>query len=318
MYIYSTSSYGYLGSHIADIGTKAGWKFYNGDLVRETFPDGEMYHRFDTKLNGVDVAIVGGTINAEETLELYDMGCAAVKYGARSLNLVIPYFGYSTMDRACKPGEIVKAKTRARLFSSIPLAPNGNRVLMVDLHNEGIPHFFEGGIRPIHVYAKKPVLRLFERLAKVEHLKGSGIVIASTDAGRAKWVQSLADELELDASFVFKRRFSGTQTKIVAVSAHVKNRTVIVYDDMIRTGGSLVAAVQAYYDAGAHEVHAVTTHGLFCANGFDKVAKKVKKLGCTDTHPSWLKFRDHKKLEVTSVAEDLAFALQGIDTGSTV
>jgi len=110
------------------------------------------------------------------------------------------------MERAVKPGEVVTAKTRARLFSAVPLAAAGNRVFLVDLHAEGIPHYFEGGIRPVHVYAKPVVVDLARRLG------GDDIVLACTDAGRAKWVESLANEMGVPASFVFKRRLDGTLT----------------------------------------------------------------------------------------------------------
>lgn len=310
--VFSTSSYGYLAEKFC------GSKNFMGRMAKAKFPDGESYHRFDEHVGGQDVVVVGGTISDAETMELYDISCAAVKYGAKSLAMVVPYFGYSTMDRATKNGEIVKAKTRARLLSSIPLAPSGNRIFMIDLHNEGIPHFFEGGIIPIHLYAKSCVMRLMQKMCNISHLNGSGVVIGSTDAGRAKWVQSLADELELDASFVFKRRFSGTETKIVAVDAHVKHRTVVVYDDMIRTGGSLVQAVNAYLDAGANEVMAITTHGLFCDDAFRKIARRVKSIGCTDTHPGHLRHVAEKKLNVASVDYIIAEALQGIDCGKIV
>ena len=116
-----------------------------------------------------------------------------MKYGARRLDLVIPYYGYATMKRAVKRGEVVTAKTRARLFSAIPAAAIGNRVWLLDLHAEGIPHYFEGHMVACHVYAKDALLPVMRKLG------GNDMVLASTDAGRAKRVQSLANELGCEA-----------------------------------------------------------------------------------------------------------------------
>src|SRR4051812_34131691 len=97
------------------------------EVERRTFPDGETYLRLPlddrSGLIGHDVVLVGATESQTSIEELYRLGCAAVKYGASRLILVIPYFGYSTMERATKPGEVVTAKTVARQLSAIPRAP---------------------------------------------------------------------------------------------------------------------------------------------------------------------------------------------------
>jgi ribose-phosphate pyrophosphokinase len=242
------------------------------------FPDGEHYRRLVTEVAERDVVFVGGTITDADTLELYDLACAAAKYDARSLTMLVPYFGYGTMERAVKPGEVVTAKTRARLFSTIP-APA--RVVMLDLHSEGIPHYFEGGVRPVHLYAK-PLIK-----QAVRELAADGFVLAATDAGRAKWVESLANDLGVHGAFVFKRRLSGDTTQVTAMSAQVEGQHVIIYDDMIRTGGSLIEAAKAYRDAGATRISAVTTHGLFPGGALDKLAAcgLIDTVIATDSHP---------------------------------
>jgi phosphoribosylpyrophosphate synthetase len=117
-------------------------------VERRTFPDGEEYLRFDLadrfELVGKDLVLVGATERPSSLDDLYRLGCGAVKSGARSLTLVVPYFGYSTMERASRPGEVVTAKAIARQLSAIPRAPQGNRVLLMDLHSAGIVHYFEG------------------------------------------------------------------------------------------------------------------------------------------------------------------------------
>ncbi|MDB5096832.1 MAG: ribose-phosphate pyrophosphokinae [Cyanobacteria bacterium RYN_339] len=252
--------------------------FQAGAIERIEFPDGERYRRLTTEVADRDVVFVGGTISDADTLELYDLACAAAKYDAKTVTLVIPYFGYATMERAVKPGEVVTAKTRARLLSTIP-APA--RVVMLDLHSEGIPHYFEGAVKPVHLYGKPLIKQAVRELAEGPY------VLACTDAGRAKWVESLANDLGVNAAFVFKRRLSGDTTQVSAVSAQVEGAHVIIYDDMIRTGGSLIEAAKAYKNAGATRISAITTHGLFPGSALDKLAGcgLLDQVIATDSHP---------------------------------
>ena len=274
--VFSTAAYDYLGSAIAREG---GWEL--GAIHRQTFPDGEHYCRFETDPADRDVIVVGGTVDDAATLELYDLACGAVSDGAYRLRLVIPYFGYSTMERQVHTGEIVTAKTRARLLSSIPQASRGTQVFLLDLHVASIAYYFEGGIRPIHVYAKDLVTAAARRLG------GSSFVLACTDAGRAKWVESLANDLGVEAAFVYKRRTSGSETHVTGVSAQVAGKHVVIYDDMIRTGGSLINAAQAYRDAGATAIDAIATHGLFPGDSLGRIRATglFGQVATTDSHP---------------------------------
>jgi ribose-phosphate pyrophosphokinase len=274
--VFSTHAYDYLGRAIA---TGAGWQL--GEVTRKTFPDGEHYLRVDTDPTDRDVVLVGGTIDDTNTLELYDLAYGLVNGGAYRLRLVMPFYGYSTMERSVKPGECVKAKTRARLLSSIPQASRGTQVFLLDLHVDAIAHYFEGGIRTIHVYGKKLVTAAARRLG------GDSFVLACTDAGRAKWVESLANDLGIDAAFVFKRRLESGATEVTGVSAQVAGKRVVIYDDMIRTGGSLLEAAQAYRDAGAVAIDAIATHGLFPGDSLSKIAASglLGSIAVTDSHP---------------------------------
>ncbi len=274
--VFSTASYGYLGDAIAKHG---GWEL--GVITRKTFPDGEHYLRIDTDPADRDVILVGGTSDDQTTLELYDLACGLVTGGAYRLRLVIPFYGYSTMERGVRPGEIVTAKTRARLLSSIPMASRGTQVFMLDLHVASIAYYFEGGIRTIHVYGKSLVMAAARRLG------GDDFVLACTDAGRAKWVESLANDLNVEAAFVYKRRLDGSSTEVTGVSAQVAGRRVVIYDDMIRTGGSLLGAAQAYKDAGAIQIDAIATHGLFPADSLAKIQASglLGRVVVTDSHP---------------------------------
>lgn len=282
--IFSTQRYAYLKENILAV---TNWE--NGQMDITDFPDGEHYHRITSNVSGKEVIIIGGTIDDCETLELFDLANGCVQLGALSLNMVIPYFGYSTMERAVKYGEIVKAKNRAILFSSLPATSTGNKVIMIDLHADGISYYFESKIRPVHLYGKD-----FVKEAALEIANGQDFVLASTDAGRAKWVESLANDLHVMPAFVFKKRISGEETHITAISANVKDKLVIIYDDMIRTGGSLLHAAESYLQAGAKEIAVITTHGIFAGKGFDKIKNSglISRVVCTDTHPNALQIKD--------------------------
>lgn len=231
--------------------------FKSASVEFKKFPDGELYHRLDpNEVDNSDVVLIGGTINDSETLELFDMACAVVEYGANSLTMVVPWYGYCTAERAVKAGEIVKAKTRAKLLSAIPNGAVRNRIILVDLHAEGILHYFEGNLQSIQVYGKPLILKACIDLC------GKDFVLGSTDAGRAKWVESLANDMGVECAIIIKRRSSGTKTEVVGINADVKNKNVIIYDDMIRTGVSLMNAARAYKNAGASKIYVVSTHGV--------------------------------------------------------
>ena len=297
MLLFATERYQELGEDIAGAGD-----FDLGAIERKVFPDGERYRRIETDCARRDVVLVGGTIDDADMLEIYDLACGLVHLGVHTLTLVLPWFGYQTMERASRYGEIVAAKNRARLLSSVPTAGSGNRAVLVDLHSEGIPHYFQGNIRPIHLHARSVVLQA------IRDFGGEDFVLGATDAGRAKWVESLANDLLVDAAFVFKRRLSDTQTEITALAADVEDRAVVIYDDMIRTGGSLISAAKSYKDAGASEVYAVCTHGVFAEESLDKLRESdvLEGIACTNTRPHVQELADGDFLRVYSVADLIA------------
>lgn len=300
--LFGTQKYLYLRDKVASLGD-----FEKGEVEVKYFPDGERYQRVMNNAAGRDIILIGGTVSDSDTLELYDLACAVVKHGARSLVLVIPYFGYSTMERAIKPGEVVTAKTRARIISIIPMTSLGNKVMFLDLHTEGLPHYLEGNITHIHLYAKSIILEAAREISE------DGIVLACTDAGRAKWVESLANDLGVNAAIVFKRRISGEETEITSISADVQDKHVIIYDDMVRTGGSLINAARAYREAGASSVSAITTHGLFNNNAIERIKASglFTRVICTDSHPNAVQEKD-SFLEVRSVAPIIAAKLKDL------
>jgi len=275
---FSISSYDYLADSFIAAGD-----FQRGDIARKTFPDGERYLRIDADVWGRDVVLLGGTPTDLDWLELYDLGCAISREGARSLSILMPYFGYATMERAVKPGEVVTAKNRARLMSTIPNCEAGTRVFLFDLHTDGIEFYFGDDHITRHLYGSTLIT------GAVRTLMGDRpYVLGATDAGRAKWVQSLARALGVEPAFVYKHRDATSGAlRLTGINADVKGREIVIYDDMIRTGASLVQAGRAYLDAGASKVHAIASHLVLPGTSLETIQSTgvfASILG-TDSHP---------------------------------
>ncbi len=292
--LFTISSYAYLERHFLEAGT-----FDSGQVVHKTFPDGERYLRVADDPWGRDVVLLGGTPNDLDWLELYDLGCAISRGGARSLSIVMPYFGYATMERAVLPGEVVTAKTRARLISAIPPCEGGTRVYLFDLHTDGIPFYFGDSHVTHHLYGAAVVTDILRRV-----MAGRNYVLGATDAGRAKWVQSLAHDLDIEPAFVYKKRDSDTgKLVITGVNADVRGREVVIYDDMIRTGSSLIQAAKAYIGAGATKCHAIASHLVLPPGALDKLRSSglFEHILGTDSHPGSQQLADIPGA-ITSVA----------------
>lgn len=303
--LFATSSYGYMAEDFLKLGN---------------FEAGACQRELDTGLitgvsnvAGRDVVIIGGTIDHAETLDLYVLANAVFEAGAVSMTIVIPYFGYATMERG-KPElhEAVKAAYRARLISSIPKCPLGNRVVMTDLHSEGIPHYFHG-LRTTHVYAVKRVI--MELVG--ERVNGR---ICTTDAGRGKWAESLVKDINRaikargfdvtqfwQAAFALKDRKSGSETELLGVLGDVAGLDIDLFDDMIRRGTTAIDAAVGYRrgiadkpGTGCGKIRFIASHGVLPGNALDRLRGAVDLEGqllfdqviVTDSHPHAVKLAD--------------------------
>lgn len=254
-YVYGTQNYKYL---IDELCNNNG--FIKGEINIKRFLDDEIYYKLNLNhIENQDVILIAGTASSQDVLELFDLGSAIVKYGAKTLTIFCPYFGWSTMERTVKEGEIVTAKTRARLISAIPKAKEGNKIILFDLHSEGIPYYFEGDIVAQHIYGKEIIKDVIFNDIKADN----SFMLASTDAGRAKWVESLGNEFKLNTAFVYKKRNDDNSISLAGINADVVDKNIIIYDDMIRSGSSLINAAKAYKNNGAKDIYVITTHGLF-------------------------------------------------------
>ena len=303
--ILSSKKYEYLKQNILNQGEC----FNDVKIESETFPDGEHYWKIvnPEQLRHKPAVYIAGTVDDGSIFELYNLASTLVREQCSSLHIVIPYFGYSTMERAVKEGEVVTAKNIANLISSIPQAPLGNFVYMMDLHSLGTQYYFENTIHPIHLTSWNVIKDMLAQFSK-------DIVLASTDMGRAKWIEKMGNELHLETAYIMKKRISGSKTEVVALNAEVKYKDIIIFDDMIRSGTSLIHAAEAYKNAGANNIYVITVHGIFIAGALEKLKSCgiIKNILCTNTHINAHKMNDEfvKVYDISKVIAERLETLQ--------
>ena len=303
--ILSSQKYAYLKQNIL----KQAECFNDVEIESETFPDGEHYWKIvnPEQLRHKPAVYIAGTVDDESIFELYNLASTLVREQCSSLHIVIPYFGYSTMERAVKEGEVVTAKNIANLISSIPQAPLGNFVYMMDLHSLGTQYYFENTIHPIHLTSWNVIKNMLMQF-------GKDVVLASTDMGRAKWIEKMGNELHLETAYIMKKRISGAKTEVVALNAEVKDKDIVIFDDMIRSGTSLIHAAEAYKNAGANNIYVITVHGIFVAEALDKLKScgVIKKILCTNTHVNAQNMKD-EFVKVYDISEVIAERLKTLE-----
>lgn len=247
------------------------------EMERKCFADGESYHAFPESIAGKDLVILGVTHNDESHQELLDLISGGRYWNAASINVVIPFLGYSTMERT-KPNsfELPKGITRTRqIFRARP-----NFVAFVDLHSEAVLHAHTGEIRTKHVWPDDLV---------VNNIKNSGLhdyVLVSPDYGYSKRVARLASLLHCPHTAADKDRYDTDKTIVGQVSGVVKGKTAIICDDMIRTGGSILQTAERCLDAGAKSVVAHATHLVLAGDSIERFREgPITKIIGSDTYP---------------------------------
>ncbi len=241
------------------------------------FPDGELQVEFQESVRGEDVYLIQPTgPPAEHVLELLLMADAAHRAGTARLTAVIPYFGYARQDRRATGREAVGARLIAGLLESGGLV---ERVVVVDLHTAAIEGFF--GIQLEHLSA---VPMLLESVRP--HASTDGVVVAP-DLGAAQLAERYAEPLELPVAILHKTRISGSEVSVGSVTGEVRDRKPIIVDDMIDTGGTQRAAVNALLEAGCEpEITAVASHGLFVGSAEEDLCDiPVERFIVTDSVP---------------------------------
>src|SRR5438105_10659654 len=238
-----------------------------GEVRLKTFANGETYCRYVDSIRGADVFIVqsGNQPVNDHLVELLIMVQAAKLASAKRITAVIPWFPYSRQDKKSAPREPITAKLVADALSIVGV----DRVVTMDLHAGQIQGFFNVPVD--HMTA----LQLFAQYYRDKGLQGDGIVAVSPDPGRAKMARRFGQMLDGDLAIMNKTRPEHDRASVTEVIGDVRDKVAIMSDDMIVTGGTLIAGAESLLEAGATEVYACATHRLFPGNAFEKVSGSV-------------------------------------------
>ncbi len=276
--------------------------------IMERFADGEIHVNLQESVRGRDVFLVQSTAPPveEHLLELLLLADACHRAGARRLTAVIPYFGYARQDRRATGRQPVGARVVADIIGTSAV----ERVVAVDLHSAALE-----GVLPVPLEHLSAVAMLAEAVRRME--VGDGVVVAP-DLGAAKLAEQYATLLNLPVAIVHKTRLSGDSVMVRRITGEVRDRTPIIVDDIISTGGTVEAAVDAVLQAGArHDVKVVATHALLVGPALERLGRlPLRRLIVTDSvqGPESLPVGH----EVVSLAPLLATAIRRLHSGQSL
>src|SRR3954470_12936254 len=219
----------------------------------ELFPDGELIVKVDEDVRGRDCYVIQPTshpINAH-LMELMIWIDCLKRASAKRVTAVIPYFGYARQDRKDEGRTPITAKLVANLIERA----GADRVVSVDLHAAQVQGFFD---IPVDHLSASPVL-----IKWIRSLKLGSVVFVSPDVGNVKRAQVYANLLGGDLCIIDKRRKGSSDVEAVNIIGDVKDKTVLMVDDMITTAGTMVKAVKILKDHGAADVYIAASHAVF-------------------------------------------------------
>ncbi len=303
--VFSGRSHPELATRIADhLGVEL------GNIELTSFANGESYCRYLESIRGADLFLVqtGCDPVDRNLMELLLMIQAAKLASAKRITAVIPWFPYSRQDRKAQPREPISG----RLVADMLQLAGADRVLTMDLHAGQIQGFFT--IPVDHMTA----LRMFVRHFRDLGLYGDGVVSVAPDAGRAKVAIRFAEMIEADFAIMNKTRPRHDVAAVTEITGRVRDKVAIVGDDMITTGGTLLAGAEALKEHGATDVWVFATHGIFAGDSLRRFAEAgLAGIVVTDTVPID-PLRRPDNLTVLSVGELLADTIMNVFADDSV
>ncbi|MEF2248133.1 MULTISPECIES: ribose-phosphate diphosphokinase [unclassified Paenibacillus] len=278
-----------------------------GAIKLSRFKSGEIYVHYEETIRNCDVFLVQSfshPIN-EHFVELLVMIDAAKRASARTVNVIMPYYGYARQERKAAPREPISAKMLADVLTTV----GANRVMTIDLHAPAIQGFFN--IPVDHLTA----LDLISDYLKSKNIKNP--VVVSPDAGRASTAEKLANYLDTSFAIMIKKRPAHNESSITHVIGDVEGQTPIIIEDMIDTGSTIVNVVQGLKDRGAEDVYVCATHPVFSNAAIERLDHpSIKEVIVTDT--ILLPPSASGRFKVLSVAPLLAEATRIILDGGSI
>ena len=280
-----------------------------GQLTIKNFADGELWIKFEENIRGTDVFIIQSTNSpAENIMELVLIIDAAVRASANTVTAVIPYFGYGRQDRKDNP----RVPISSRVMVDLITATGANRIITMDLHSTQIQGF--ATIPFDHLYSR---MVLQDAINSLE-LDPKNSVVLSPDVGSARMSQAYAKRLGMQFALIDKRRYAPNKAQVMHLIGDLKDKHVLIIDDMIDTAGTIVNAANEAKENGAISVTAIATHALLSVPAIDRIKESnIGKLVVTDT----VSIEDEKKLgnmEIVTVANVFGEAIRRVYDGESV
>lgn len=273
------------------------------------FSDGECNIQIQENVRGVDCFIIQPTSSPvnENLMELLTMVDALFRASARRITTVIPYYGYARQDRKVIPRVPITAKLVANLLT----AAGVNRVVVIDLHAGQIQGFFDIPVDNLYAF---PIF-----LKYLKDKKFINPVIVSPDPGGVERANAYAVRMGVSLAIADKRRPEPNKSEVINIVGEVKDKTAIIIDDLIDTGGTLINVAQALIQRQAKEVYAIASHGVFSDNAVENINNSViKKVIISDSIDNSEKIKNFSKFEVLSIAELLGEAILRIHNETSV
>jgi len=280
-----------------------------GSASVSRFSDGEIQIEINDNVRSRDVFLIQSTCHPvnDNLVELLLMIDALKRSSAKRITAVIPYFGYARQDKKVAPRVPISAKLVADLITKA----GADRIITMDLHAGQIQGFFD---IPVDNLFAAPVLIDYIQ----EHFKND-LVIISPDAGGVERARAFAKRLNAGLAIIDKRRSAPNKAKAMAVIGDVKDKTVIILDDMVDTAGTLTEAANAVAAKGAREVHACCTHPVLSGPAIDRInGSVIKSLVVTNTIPIDGEKQKCDKIKVLSIADLFGEAVIRSHTGDSV
>jgi len=272
----------------------------------EAFPDGELIVHIEEDVRGRDCFVVLSTCNPvnDNLIELLIFADSLRRASAKRITAVIPYFGYARQDRKERGRTPITAKLVANLITTAGYG----RVLALDLHAAQIQGFFD---LPVDHLAAGPVFHQYFETIRPEM---GEMVVVSPDVGNVKVANMYAEMLSGELAIVDKRRKSGSEVEMTRIVGDVRGKTVLLVDDMIATGGTVVGAAEVVMKEGARQVIVAATHAVMAGSAAQKLAKApIERVIVTDTIPADGRFEPlKKKIVVLGVGKLFADAIHHI------
>ena len=276
-----------------------------GKVVISSFSDGEFQPSFEETVRGKKVFIIQSTPPPFDILlELLLMIDAAKRASAKQIIAVVPYFGMARQDRKDKPRVPIGAKLIANLISSA----GATRIMTMDLHADQIQGFFEVPVD--HLFAST----IF--IPYIKSLKLDNLVIASPDIGGSKRANVYAKHLNCEMVICYKKRKKANVIDSMKIIGDIKNKNVILIDDMMDTGGTICKASEMMIASGAKSVRAICTHAILSGNAHENIANSsLNELVVTNSLPLQ---KINKKIKILDVSNLFAQTIKNVCTNESI